>query len=192
MGEARHHLKFRVAEGGSSGELLIVACAERSARVFLRISVVRRALGLCARLTSTGGNADEGEDQGMGMPDQISVWRVIWEACMRRPFATVLVGPSALLREGLTRILGAADFRIIASSSTVDDAVLTALARHRSVLLVVESGDDLSGAVRQVELFKERHPEGRVAVLADHNQPSDILSAFRAGAHAYFMKVAPC
>ena len=111
---------------------------------------------------------------------------------MRRPFATVLVGPSALLREGLTRILGAADFRIIASSSTVDDAVLTALARHRSVLLVVESGDDLSGAVRQVELFKERHPEGRVAVLADHNQPSDILSAFRADAHAYFMKVAPC
>src|SRR5262245_61680660 len=79
MGEAQHHLKFRVAEGGSSGELLIVACAERSARVFLRISVVWRALGLCARLTSTGGNADEGEDQGVRMPDQISIWRVIWE-----------------------------------------------------------------------------------------------------------------
>src|SRR5262252_9963763 len=31
----------------------------------------------------------------------------------RRPFATVLVGHSALLREGLARILNAADFRII-------------------------------------------------------------------------------
>jgi two-component system, NarL family, nitrate/nitrite response regulator NarL len=111
---------------------------------------------------------------------------------MRRPFATVLVGPSALIREGLTRILGAADFRIIASGSCVEDAVLTAPARHRSVLLIIDSGDDLSAAVRQVELFKERHPDGRIAVLADHNQPADILSAFRAGAHAYFIKVTPC
>jgi two-component system nitrate/nitrite response regulator NarL len=111
---------------------------------------------------------------------------------MRRPFATVLVGPSALLREGLARILGAAEFRIVASGSCVDDAVLTAPARHRSVLLIIDSGDDLSAAVRQVELFKERHPDGRIAVLADHNQPADILSAFRAGAHAYFIKVTPC
>jgi two-component system nitrate/nitrite response regulator NarL len=116
----------------------------------------------------------------------------MWEDSMRRPFATVLVSPSALLREGLTRILGAAGFRIIASGSSIDDTVLMTLARHRSVLLVIDSGDDLNGAVRQVELFKERHPEGRVAVLADHNQPGHIFSAFRAGAHAYFIKVAPC
>jgi two-component system nitrate/nitrite response regulator NarL len=50
----------------------------------------------------------------------------------------------------------------------------------------------LSAAVRQVELFKEQHPVGRIAVLADHYQPSDIVSAFHAGAHAYFIKVAPC
>jgi two-component system, NarL family, nitrate/nitrite response regulator NarL len=111
---------------------------------------------------------------------------------MRRPLAAVLVGPSALLREGLSRILGAADFRIVASSSRVDDAVLTTVARHRSLLLIIDAGDDLSAAVRQVELFKERHPDGRIAVLADHNQPGDIVSAFRAGANAYFIKVTPC
>jgi two-component system nitrate/nitrite response regulator NarL len=111
---------------------------------------------------------------------------------MRRPFATVLVGPSALLREGLARILGAADFRIIASGSCVDDLVPAVLARHRSLLLIIDSGDDLSAAVRQVGLFKERYPLGRIAVLADHNQPTDIASAFRAGVHAYFIKVTPC
>jgi two-component system nitrate/nitrite response regulator NarL len=111
---------------------------------------------------------------------------------MRRSFATVLVGPSALLREGLARILAAADFRIVASGSCVDDLIRAVLGRHRSLLLIIDSGDDLSAAVRQVELFKEQHPAGRIAVLADHNQPSDIVSAFRAGAHAYFIKVTPC
>jgi two-component system nitrate/nitrite response regulator NarL len=110
----------------------------------------------------------------------------------RRPFATVLVGPCALLREGLTRILGAANFRIVASASCVDGLVLTALPQHGSILLVIDAGDDFKAAVRQVELFKDRHPTGRIAVLADHKQPSDIVSAFRAGASAYFIKVAPC
>src|SRR5499427_10859900 len=111
---------------------------------------------------------------------------------MRRRFATVIVGPSALLREGLTRILGAADFRIIASGASVDESILTALARHRSTLLIIDSGDDLSVAVGQVELFKERYPGGRIAVLADHYHHGDIVSAFRAGANAYFIKITPC
>jgi two-component system, NarL family, nitrate/nitrite response regulator NarL len=110
----------------------------------------------------------------------------------RRSFATVLVGPSALLREGLTRILSAADFRIVASASCIDDLVLTASPKNRPILLVIDAGDDLRAAVGQVEIFKQRHPAGRIAVLADNDQPSDIVSAFRAGANAYFIKVAPC
>jgi two-component system nitrate/nitrite response regulator NarL len=97
-----------------------------------------------------------------------------------------------LLREGLSRILGAADFRIVASASSVDELALTALPRHRSILLIIDAGHDLNAAARQVELFKKRHPTGRAAILADHNQPNDIVSAFRAGANAYFVKVAPC
>ena len=110
----------------------------------------------------------------------------------QRPFATVLVGPSALLREGLTRILSVANFRILASAPCVDDLVLTALPQHGSVLLIIDAGGDLDAAVGQVERFKEQHPAGRIAVLADHNLFSDIVSAFRAGANAYFIKVAPC
>jgi two-component system nitrate/nitrite response regulator NarL len=111
----------------------------------------------------------------------------------QRPFATIVVGPCTLRREGLARILGAADFHIAASASSIDDQVLTTLPRRRpSILLIIDVGDDLSAAVRQVELFKKRYPAGRVAVLADHDQPSDIVQAFRAGANAYFIKVAPC
>jgi DNA-binding NarL/FixJ family response regulator len=110
----------------------------------------------------------------------------------QRPFATVLVGPSALLREGLTRILSVANFRIVASTSCVDDLVLTALPKHGSILLIIDAGDDLDTAVGQVERFKEQHPTGRIAVLADHNLLSNIVSAFRAGANGYFIKVAPC
>jgi two-component system nitrate/nitrite response regulator NarL len=97
-----------------------------------------------------------------------------------------------LLREGLTRILGAADFRIVASESCIDDLIATALPHHRSILLIIDAGDDLNAAVRQFEVFKERHPTGRIAVLADHNQPHDIVSAFRAGANAFFFKAGPC
>lgn len=110
----------------------------------------------------------------------------------QRPFATILVGPSALLREGLTRILSAANFRIVASASCVDEIVLTAPPQHGSILLIIDGGDDLDAVVGQVERFKEQHPAGRVAVLADRNLLGNIVSAFRAGANAYFIKVAPC
>ena len=109
-----------------------------------------------------------------------------------RPFATVLAGPCALLREGLTRILGEADFRIVASTRCIDDLVLRALPQHPSILLIIDAGYDLDAAVAQIGLFKRRHPAGRVAVLADDDQPSGIVSAFRAGANAYFIKIAPC
>jgi two-component system, NarL family, nitrate/nitrite response regulator NarL len=110
----------------------------------------------------------------------------------REAVATVLVGPSALLREGLTRVLDAADFRIAASAVCVDDFVLTVSGQQQSILLIIDAGDDLRAAVRQVQLFKEWHPAGRIAVLADHDEPGDIVSAFRAGANAYFTKVTPC
>jgi two-component system nitrate/nitrite response regulator NarL len=112
---------------------------------------------------------------------------------MRRPpCVIVLIGPSALLREGLARILGAANFRVVASASCIDDLVATALPQHRSTLLIIDAGGDLNAAIRQFEVFKERHPTGRIAILADQNQPSDIVSAFRAGANAFFFKVGPC
>jgi DNA-binding NarL/FixJ family response regulator len=108
----------------------------------------------------------------------------------RRPFVTVLVGRSALLREGLARILGAADFRIVASVSNVHD--LNQSTQHQSILLIIDAGDEPNAAVGQIERFKEQHPAGRVAVLADHYQLADMVSAFRAGTNVFFAKVMTC
>ena len=110
----------------------------------------------------------------------------------RRSFAAVLLGPSGLLREGLTRILSEADFRIVASAPCIDDLCPTVWPQCQSILLLIDAGGDLNGAVGQVGLFKQWHPTARVAVLADHGQPNDIVSVFRAGANAFFIKVAPC
>src|SRR4030088_1896598 len=109
---------------------------------------------------------------------------------MPRPSATVTVGPSALLREGLTRILEAADFPFVASASCIDDAVLGTIARYQSILFIIDAGDYPNTIARRIELFKKQHPAGRVAVLSDHYRPSEIVSAFRAGANAYFPTVA--
>jgi len=108
----------------------------------------------------------------------------------RRPFATVLVGQSALLREGLARILSAADFRIIGSGTRVQDVIQTS--PHQSLLLIIDVGDDPDTAVAEIELFKEQHPSGRVAVLADHYPLPDLVSAFAAGANLYFANSVSC
>jgi len=108
----------------------------------------------------------------------------------RVPIATILVGPSVLLREGLSRILTSAGFRILGSTSSVDDPILSSLPQEQSILLIIDVGDDFDTALEQIESFSQRHPAIRVAVLAPKLRLTEMLAAFRAGAHAYLVKVA--
>src|SRR3984893_18238892 len=111
---------------------------------------------------------------------------------MRQIYETVLVEPNVLLREGLARILSARPFRMLCSAASLDDSILSSLSQRRSVLLVNGASDDPDGTAMQIALFKEKQPSGRVAVLANHYQPTAVLSAFRAGADAYFVKITTC
>jgi len=111
-------------------------------------------------------------------------------AMQLQPFATVLVGPSTLKREGISRILSAAGFRIVASAPRVEELIFASLSQHQSILLVINADDDSGLAISQIELFKQRQPTGRVALLADHLQPRDMVRAYRAGTDVYFAKVA--
>jgi DNA-binding NarL/FixJ family response regulator len=108
---------------------------------------------------------------------------------MCEKFATVLVASSVLFREGLARILSETNFRIVRSAASVDESIFTMLSQHQSVLLVIGVGNDPVAATTQIELFKEKQPSGRVAVLADHYHLSDVLSTLRAGANAYLVEV---
>jgi two-component system nitrate/nitrite response regulator NarL len=111
----------------------------------------------------------------------------------RRRFVTVLVGLNTLSREGLRRILNTADFRVIAVAPNVESLLLNLPTQEQLVLLVIDIGDNPSGVIDQIKLFKKRFPFGRIAVLADRYLPSrDMLLAFGAGVNAYFVKVATC
>ena len=110
----------------------------------------------------------------------------------RQSFATILVGKSILLREGLAKILRSANFRILASVSCADDLLPSKLQSHQPLFLVVHTGDDFEAAVEQIELLRDQHPGGRIAIVADHYRLGDLVSAFRAGADGYFVDIMTC
>jgi DNA-binding NarL/FixJ family response regulator len=110
----------------------------------------------------------------------------------RQSFATVLVGKSILLREGLASILRSANFRVLASVSCADDLLQSKLQPHQPLFLIVHTGDDFDAAVEQIELFRGQHPGGRIAIVADHYRLGELVSAFRAGANGYFVDVMTC
>jgi DNA-binding NarL/FixJ family response regulator len=113
---------------------------------------------------------------------------------MRRQqlLGAVLVGKSILLREGLARILRAANFRILASISCADDLRPSKPTPHLPLFLIVHTGDDFDAALEQIELFRSRHPDGRIAIVADHYRLNELISAFRAGANGYFVNAITC
>ena len=110
----------------------------------------------------------------------------------QRSFATILVGKSVLLREGLARILHAANFRILASVSCAADLLPSKLQLSQPLFLIVHTGADFDVAVEQIELFRSRHPGGRIVIVADHHRLDELVSAFRAGANGYFVDVMTC
>jgi DNA-binding NarL/FixJ family response regulator len=110
----------------------------------------------------------------------------------RHSFGTMLIGKSSLLREGLARILRAANFRILASVPCADDLPTSKIQRHQALLLIVHTGDDFCATVEQIKILKDRHPDGRLAVVADHYRPNELASAFRAGVTGYFVDVMSC
>jgi len=110
----------------------------------------------------------------------------------RQSFATFIVGKSVLIREGIARILSAANFRTLASVSCAEDLPPNKLHPHPSLVLIVHAGDDFESAVEQIELLRERHPKARIAVVADHYRLDEMVSAFRAGASGYFIDVMTC
>jgi len=111
---------------------------------------------------------------------------------MTKSFATFIVGKSVLIREGISRILSAANFRTLASVSCADDLSPHKLQSHPSLVLIVHAGDDFEAAVEQIELLRGQHPKARIAVVADHYRLDEMVSAFRAGASGYFIDVMTC
>ncbi|MDH2379894.1 response regulator transcription factor [Bradyrhizobium sp. CER78] len=115
----------------------------------------------------------------------------------RYSFAIVLVGESSLRKEGLARILDSESFQVLTSISDADDLLGDDAPQKTSttsalLLLIVHTGDDFRPTIEQIESFKRRHADGRVAVVADQYRVSDLAAALRAGATGYFIDVMNC
>jgi len=110
----------------------------------------------------------------------------------RKSFDIILIGQHALLREGLSHILCDAQCRVVASAASLSDVAPNEFQRDNRVLLIIESNGDLDITLPQIKLFKEQHPDGRVAVLGSRNRPADMIAAFQAGANAYFDREERC
>src|SRR5215475_8105404 len=106
----------------------------------------------------------------------------------RRRIPTVLVGRSALLREGVARILDDADLRIDQSVGTIEELRTESLSRHETPLLVIECEDQIDFSVGEIERFKLRHPRGRVAALAGDYSRENLISLFEAGTNVLLAK----
>jgi two-component system nitrate/nitrite response regulator NarL len=110
----------------------------------------------------------------------------------RESFAAILIGTSVLLREGLARILRSANFHILASVACADDLPQSILRLPQPLILIVHTGNDFDPTVEQIELFRDRHPDARIAVVADDYLRTELVSAFRAGANGFFVDVTTC
>jgi DNA-binding NarL/FixJ family response regulator len=111
----------------------------------------------------------------------------------RQPsFETILIGKSVLIREGIARILRAANFRTSASVSCAEDVPPGALQAQQLLFLIVHTGDDFDIVLEQIELLRSKRPSGRIAIVADRYRLNELLSAFRAGANGYFVDVMTC
>ncbi|MGZ4975293.1 MAG: LuxR C-terminal-related transcriptional regulator [Limisphaerales bacterium] len=63
---------------------------------------------------------------------------------------------------------------------------------HQPLFLVVHTGGDFGTAVEQIAVFRDQHPGGRIAIVADHYRLDELVSAFRAGANGYFVDIMTC
>ncbi|MBR0688301.1 response regulator transcription factor [Bradyrhizobium manausense] len=104
---------------------------------------------------------------------------------------TVLIGKNILIREGISKILHAAHFRIALSASSVDE-LPNELQAHQLLFLVLHNGDGFDVALDQICFVRNHYPDARIAVVSDHYCPDELVSAYRAGASGYFVNVNSC
>jgi len=76
--------------------------------------------------------------------------------------------------------------------SCADDLPPSIPEQPQLLFLIVHTGNDFDPAVKQIALFRDRHPDARIAVVADNYLVTELVSAFRAGANGFFVDVATC
>lgn len=109
----------------------------------------------------------------------------------RQSCKVVLIGRHILLREGISRILHAADFHIVMSALGPDELPST-LQADQLLFVIVHDTDEFHLTLKHIGFVREHYPDARVAIVSDHYRPEQLISAYRAGASGYFADVNSC
>lgn len=109
----------------------------------------------------------------------------------RESFVAVVLGPANLVREGLCRILRAAEFRVLPLKSMLECSLLKPLP-NRQFILILDVGEDELAAGPEILRFKKHYPAARAVVIAEHYRRDAVAAALRAGANAYLLRETPC
>lgn len=109
----------------------------------------------------------------------------------RQSCETVLIGKNVLIREGIAKILDAANFHIPVSTSSAEE-LPSSLRAEKLMFLIVHTGEGFNHAISQIGIVKDRYPDARIAIVSDNYRPVDLAAAFRAGANGYFVNVNSC
>jgi two-component system nitrate/nitrite response regulator NarL len=104
-------------------------------------------------------------------------------------FSALLFGKNLLLREGLAKILRAANFRILGSATCASDLRPSKAVAQAPLFLIVHTDDDFGFTLEQIQFLRSRHPDGRIAIVADRYRVNELILACRAGTNAYFVNI---
>src|SRR3954468_4616376 len=107
------------------------------------------------------------------------------ESRTRSDAAVILVGPTTLFREGLSRILAGTPFRVLASAARAEDLSFSAPEKRPTLIILEDAGG--RDTASDVAHLREHFPHARIAVLAGTFDLDQFKAVFRAGASTYLL-----
>ena len=100
----------------------------------------------------------------------------------------IVIVNNSLLRDGLSHILSGEGYKVVASASVLDADILSRLNPDESSLLVLGGSADRKDTAEQLKLYREQQQNGCSVIIAERDEPDDIIMALKAGANACLTK----
>lgn len=106
---------------------------------------------------------------------------------MSRHVPTFVIDQSALIREGLKRILAGTRYRVIATCADIHEIQKKA-ARGEESLIILGLDGAQTDQISRLKDFKVEHESAKLVVLGEHCCTEDLVMAVEAGADGFLSK----
>lgn len=104
------------------------------------------------------------------------------------PTRIVVVDDHAIMRDGLTAMLGNEDGLEVVATAEDGKAAIDVVDRLEPDLVLIDLSMPRTDGARAISVIKRRHPDVRVVVLTFHKEDAHIHAALQAGADGYVLK----